>query len=241
MFICIIFFGCSIPKMLLNHEDQLNITYENRGTIKISLFEDRRPGEEKIEGETAMNTLSPQIWSGSTSPEMMLFFQESLIKEAEKTSLFNVRDASASEFELSGYVTSMKVDRKVTLWRYAAIVPATLGLIGFLSSVGDALSGMTTGQEEKVDFSYLLIGAAGSVLLLSLDTPTLTATVKFHATLKKNGSIVFEKDIALIMESNYSVWSEWGWQDVSDKASIALDQTITESIAMLFEEIDSEI
>ena len=79
------------------------------------------------------------------------------------------------------------------------------------------------------------------MILYSLDFPILTATVEFHAVLKKNGSQIFEKDVRLVKEENYSVWSEWGWQDVSDMAGKVLDDAVTESIKMLFEEIAAEI
>ena len=112
-FVFIFYSACSIPTMILKHDNQIENSYESLGRIKIELFEDRRPEEERIEDRTALNTLSPQIWSGSTSPEMMLFFQKSMMEEAERTQLFEVSEQT--ELELSGYVTSMKVSRRVTL------------------------------------------------------------------------------------------------------------------------------
>ena len=69
--VCLALSACSIPRMVLNHENRVDETYATRGLVRVGLFEDRRPEEERIEGRTAMNTLSPQIWSGETDPQMM--------------------------------------------------------------------------------------------------------------------------------------------------------------------------
>ena len=225
-FLCIIIYiihsGCSIPKMVLNHENQIDSTYESKGLVKIGLFEDNRPDEERIEDQIAVNSLSPQIWSGSTSPEIMLFLQKAMIEEAERTQLFVVEDEA--DLELSGYVTSLKVDRRVTVWRYLGIIPIVGGILA-----------------SYADISYLWIGLGVGLLLSSLDFPVLSATIEFHAILKLNGSQIFEKDIKVVEEDNYSGWAEWGWKTVSDKASVVLDKAITKSINLLFEEINSEI
>ena len=221
IFSCVSPFGCSVPKMMLNHENQIAHTYETMDSIRIVLFQDNRPDEERIEYQTAVNSLSPQIWSGLTSPEMMLFVQNSLVEEANRSHLFVVSDEA--ELELSGYVNSMKVDRRVTFWRYAAIIPLTIGILA----------------SEPGDLTNLWIGAGVSLIFSSLDFPILTATVDYHAIIKRNGIQIFETDIKLQKEDKYSSWSEWGWQDVSIMASKVLDQAITESISMLYEEISS--
>ena len=117
-FLCIVlsivYSGCSIPKMILIHRDQIENTYESIFLVKIGLFEDNRQDDERDENRIAINSPWAIIWSGSTSPEMMLFFQQSLIEEAERSRIFVVNDES--KLELSGYVTSMKVDRRGTSW-----------------------------------------------------------------------------------------------------------------------------
>lgn len=220
--VIIIYSGCSIPTMLLKHENQIDNTYERKGSVKIEMFTDNRLDEERDEDRIAANTLAPQIWSGATNPEMMLFFQNSLIEEAERTHLFEVNDKA--EYVLSGYVTSMKVERQVSYWYYVGVLPISIGIL----------------TSERGNYTNLGIGAAVSFLLLSVSTQIFTATVEFHAILMKNGSNIFEKDIRVIKENEYSLMFDT-WQDCSDKASNVFDQTIAESISVLFEEIASEI
>jgi len=222
--------ACSIPTMVLKHDNQIENRYESLGRIKIELFEDRRLEEERIEGETAVNSLSPQIWSGSTSPEIMHFFQNSMMEEAERTQAFEVSEQT--ELVLSGYVTSMNVSRRVTLWRYIGPVAFFIGLFTI------ELPKTKTGEEGE--FTPFLIGSAIWLISTFLDNPVLSATVEFRARVKRNGEQVFEKDIKLIEEDNYSSWTEWGWEDVSEKAAVVLDRAITKSIKQLFEELKAE-
>lgn len=217
---CIIHSACSVPTMDLVHKDQIESTYENRGTIKIGQFEDNRPGEEREEDQIALNTLSRRIWSGSTNPDMMKFFRSVIIEEANKSQIFVVDESSG--LELSGYVTSLKVDRRVTVWRFLGAVIFVLGLMAIYVS------------KESI------LVAGGGLAIMSLDFPALTATVEFHAVLKRNGSVVFEKDIKVVYEDDYSMWKEWGWDDVSNEARIVLDKGITKSVKLLFDEIIAE-
>ena len=226
-FVFIFYSACSIPTMILQHDNQIENSFESLGRIKIDLFEDRRPEEERIEDRTALNTLSPQIWSGSTSPEMMLFFQKSMMEETERTQLFEVSEQT--ELELSGYVTSMKISRRVTLWRYLAPAAILTGL--FTSDPGNVRTG------EEGDNTNLWIGLGVGLIFMSLDFPVLSATVEFRAQVKLNGEQVFEKDIKFIEEDKYSAWTEWGWEGVSEKAAVVLDRAIKKSIYKLFEEI----
>ena len=225
---CIIHSACSVPTMDLVHKDQIESTYENRGTIKIGQFEDNRPGEEREEDQIALNTLSRRIWSGSTNPDMMKFFRSVIIEEANKSQIFVVDESSG--LELSGYVTSMKVDRRVTVWRFLGGVVFGLGALVTMGAV--------MGYKELVVPGILVLG--GGLAIISLDSPKLTATVEFHAILKQNGSIVFEKDIMLVYEDDYSCWKEWGWDDVSNESRVVLDKGITKSVRILFEEIIAE-
>jgi len=55
-----------------------------------------------------------------------------------------------------------------------------------------------------------------------------------------NGEQVFEKDIKLIEKDNYSAWTEWSWEGVSEKAAVVLDRAITKLINLLFEELIAE-
>ncbi len=214
----VMYSGCSIPTMTLQHNDSVDSTYENMGHIKISAFSDRRPEEERDEDQIAMNSLSAQIWSGATVPGMMQFFQQSLIEEAERSRLYTVDDGS--ELELSGYVTSMKVDRRVTAFRYLGLVPL---IVGFAT--------------DTPENNNALIGVGGFLLVLAFDSPILTATIDYHAVLKRNGSTIFEKNIKLVKEDRYWGMGEWSWDYVSNQASDVLDEAITESIQMLFNKI----
>jgi hypothetical protein len=216
--------------MILKHDNQIENSFESLGRIKIELFEDRRPDEERIEDRIVLNLPSPQIWSGSTSPEMMLFFQKSMMEEAERTQLFEVSEQT--ELELSGYVTSMKVSRRITLWRYLGAAAILTGL--FTIDPGNVKTG------EEGDFTNLWIGLGVGLIFMSLDFPVLSATVEFRAQVKLNGEQVFEKDIKLIEEDNYSAWTEWGWEGVSEKAEVVLDRAVTKSINKLFEELMAE-
>ena len=107
--------GCSIPTMDLTHTAQVDATYPSKGSITINQFEDEKPDKETSGGRTASNSLSGQVWSDDTNPEMMLFFQQTLLKETERTGLFS--EHGNDNYELSGHVTSMKVERNVTIMR----------------------------------------------------------------------------------------------------------------------------
>ena len=214
--------GCSMPQMDLTHATHLDAKYPTKGSIKIHQFEDVRPEEERTGGKTATNSLSAQTWSGATDPEMMIFLQHVLVEEAENTGLFTGEDQA--EYEMSGSVLSMKVDRKVTIMRYLGFIPLLAGILA--SEPGEP---------------YIWYGLAGSLVLSSLDFPALNATVHFQVELTKDGATVFEKEIQLTKKTKYWGVTEWSWSAVSNKASKVLDQAITESVEKLFEEIDAAI
>jgi len=220
---CVLVTGCSIPQMELIHAESIDATYPTLGSIKVNEFEDERPDEEKVIGKTATNSLSAQVWSGDTDPGMMVFFQQVLTEEAQRTGLFTTDGAAA--YELDGSVTSMKVTRKVTVMRYLALVPFLAGLL----------------VSDSENTTPMWIGLAGWAALLSFEFPKLDATVQYHAILTKNGETVFETDIEVTHRRKYSVWTEWGWKGVSQKAQRALDEAITMAINQLFERIKSEV
>lgn len=220
--VCIFVAGCSIPVMHLMHTSSVETAYPTIGSIKIIQFEDKRPEEEKVKGKTARNTLSGQVWSGETNPEMLLFFQQTLEEEAGNTGLF--ADDGQDVYELSGKVMSMKVDRKVTVMRYLGIIPLTAGILA-------------SGEGET---GLIWLGLLGSLVIQSLDFPQLKATVHFQAVLTRNGTVVFEKEIQVTEKKRYWSMTETSWPAVSKKAGSLLDIAVTESIANLFEEIGSE-
>ncbi|GAG21620.1 unnamed protein product, partial [marine sediment metagenome] len=166
-----------MPLMELGHTAHVGTTYSTKGSLEVAKFEDQRPSLEKEVGKKVINTLSPQVWSGETNPDMMSFFQQTLIEEANRTGLFFIADTA--EYELSGYVTSMKLDRKVNIL-------------------------------------YFMLPILGQV--------HLSATVRFHASLTKNGDVVFEIDIKKIEDSSFSGMTEFGWTGTSKKAVALLDK-----------------
>lgn len=186
--------GCAIPMMELGHTAPVGTTYSTRGSLTITKFEDQRPSLEKAEGKMAKNTLTPDVWSGETNPDMMSFFHQTLIEEAIKTGLFYIADTA--EYELSGYVLSMKVDRKVNIL-------------------------------------YFMVPILGQTYL--------SATVRFHADLKKNGEVVFETDIKTVGEDSFPGMTEFSWKGTSKKAVVLLDKTISKSIRQIFDEIETSI
>jgi hypothetical protein len=208
--------------MDLTHTAHVDATYPAKGSIKINTFEDRRPDEEKSKGKTAFNSLSGQVWSGETNPDMMLFFQQALVEETERTGLFS--QDGHDVYELSGHVTSMKVERNVTIMRYIGIIPLLVGIAA----------------SEPGEDNYIWYGLAGSLVLSSLDFPLLKATVDFQAVLTKNGEIVFDKEITLAENKRYWGMTEWGWKGVSNNAAVVLDGAITKAIGQLFEEFETE-
>jgi len=220
---CIFVAGCSIPVMDLAHIAQVDTTYAAKGSITISQFEDKRPDKEKVVGKTASNSLSGQVWSGETNPEMMLFFQQALLEETERTGLFS--QEGHDTYELSGYVNSMKVERNVTVMRYLGLIPLIAGILA----------------SEPGENNYFWYGLAGSLILTSLDFPLFKATVGFQAVLTKNGEVVFDKQISIIERKRYWAMTEWGWKGVSNDAAVVMDVAITKSIGQLFEKIESEI
>jgi hypothetical protein len=186
--------GCAIPTMNMKHEASVGVTYKTKGTLEVQTFADNRAGDENAVGKTAGNTLTPQIWSGSTTPEMMTFFQMTLEAEARNAGIFNI---DQGDFTLSGSVSSIKVDRTCTVFRYL-----TLGI---------------------------------------LDFPKLKATVVFDARLSRRGEDILTKHITHTKSSRYWAMTELSWTQVSDKARRVLDDAITESIKLLFDEIDQQV
>ncbi|MDY7031329.1 MAG: hypothetical protein SVY10_05395 [Thermodesulfobacteriota bacterium] len=120
----IIIIGCSTPVMKLNHPLKLDASYSQIGTIKVILFKDERLEEEKNEDMTAMNTLSPRLISGATYPIIIQYFHNTLREEIEKTKIFSI--TNTAQYVLSGEINSMKVERRVNVFRYF-----TFGLLDF--------------------------------------------------------------------------------------------------------------
>lgn len=111
--------GCAVPTMSLKHDAHIETSYKMRGNLHVEKFKDARPEDEKILDQTAVNKLTPQIWSGNTSPEILTFFQVVLEREAKNTGLFNIADG---DFSLSGEITSLKVDRTCTILKYIPLL-----------------------------------------------------------------------------------------------------------------------
>lgn len=181
--------GCAMPIMNLRHESNIGKTYTTKGNLQVQKFSDLRQEDEKILQQTVMNTLTPQIWSGNTSPETMEFFQKTIETEAANSKLFTLGNG---EFVLSGNVTSLKVDRVCTIFRY--------------------------------------IGGI-------FDFPTLTATVVYDVTLTYKGKVVLTRQISHTKTCKYWSMTETSFKNVSNKACRLLDNTVTESIGILFEGI----
>lgn len=110
------FAACKIPQMKLHNKTMLKSTYKTIGSLAIGNFEDKRPKEEKQKEKTAVNSLDPQIWSGNTDPEMLLFFKDKLSLLARQSKIFTKDGKNA--FTISGIIYSMKTDRKVSGARY---------------------------------------------------------------------------------------------------------------------------
>lgn len=215
--------GCSMPVMELAHTARIDTTYAELGPIKITEFEDLRPIDEIEEGKMALNTLSAQIWSGATDPDIMVYFRNVMSAEAKRTKLFT--ENGPAEFELSGEVLSMKVERKVTIVRYLALVPLLAGILA----------------SDTPDDNYFWVGLAGFAALTALEFPLLTATVHYRALLTHNGTPVFDQEIHVTQRSRYWGFTEWSWGSVSGKASTVLDAAITQSVADLFRDIETEL
>lgn len=184
--------GCAVPTMNMKHEASVGVTYPTKGKLQVEKFNDSRPSDEKVVHQTAVNKITPQIWSGNTSPEMMEFFQTTLEQEATQAKLFTL---GPGEYQLSGTVTSLKVDRTCTIFRY---------------------------------------------LLGIFDFPKLEANVAYRAILSRNGEVVLTKEISHTKSSKYWAMTEMSWTQVSNKARRVLDEAITESIKLLFDEIDQK-
>ena len=152
------------------------------------------------------------------------------MEEAENTQIFKVSEQA--ELELSGYVTSMKVSRRVTLWRYSMAAAVPIGI--FTSDWPDVKTG------EEGDLTNLWIALGVGFICMSFDYPVLTATVEYCARITRKGEPVIEKDIKYTEEDTYSVWAEWSWEDASEKAAVVLDRAIKNSIKQLFEELLAE-
>jgi hypothetical protein len=212
--------GCSIPVMHLEHTASIDTTYARLGTLRVDIFDDRRPPDEKEGGKIAVNSLSGQVWSGQTDPGMTAQFRSVILAEMERTNLFTISDSP--EYVLSGEVMSMKVERRATIVRYLSLVP----LLGAIAA-GDS--------EHK---SLFWIGLMGSLVVGALEFPELTATVQYHVLLMRSDTPVFEKDVLITKQKRYWGYSEFGSGSVSDRASVLLDETVTESLVELFRDLE---
>lgn len=188
--------GClTLPTMNLKHKASIASAYPAKGGLVVERFLDNRPEDEKRPKQQIGGQLTPQIWSGETSPEMLTYLQNVIEGEAKRTRLFTV---GQGDYVMSGKVSSLKVDRKCTLYRY------TISL---------------------------------------LDFPTARATVVYDVSLTKNGETVFTKRISHVKSTRY--WSQkelaWTLSRISDISSGVLDEAITESIKLLFDEIDKQV
>jgi hypothetical protein len=188
--------GCiTLPTMNLKHEASIASTYPIKGCLVVERFLDNRPEDEKRPKQKIGGQLTPQIWSGETSPEMLAFLQKVIECEAKRTRLFTV---GQGDFVMSGKVSSLKVDRKCTVFRYICSL---------------------------------------------FDFPTARATVVYDVSLTKDGKPVFTKRITHIKSTTY--WSQkeiaLTLSRMSDISSGVLDEAITESIKLLFDDISKQV
>jgi len=188
--------GCAtLPTMNLMHKASIASTYPAKGGLVVEKFLDNRPEDEKRHAQKIEGQLTPQIWSGETSPEVLMFLQKVIEGEATRTRLFTV---GQGDYVMSGKVSSLKVDRTCTVFRYI--------------------------------FSFF-------------DFPTARATVVYDVSLAKKGETVFTKRISHIKSTTY--WSQkelaWTLSRISDISSGVLDEAITESIKLLFDDIAKQV
>jgi len=187
--------GCTLPTMNLKHEASIASTYPDKGGLVVERFFDNRPEDEKRHAQKIEGQLTPQIWSGETSPEVLTFLKKVIEVEAKRTRLFS---DGQGDFVMSGKVSSLKVDRTCTVFRYI--------------------------------FSFF-------------DFPTVRATVVYDVSLAKKGETVFTKRISHIKSTTY--WSQkelaLTLSRISDISSGVLDEAITESIKLLFDEIAKQV
>jgi hypothetical protein len=164
--------GCAVPAMSLRHDARVQATYKTKGNLKVEKLNDLRTENEKILNQTAVNKLTPQIWSGNTSPEMLMYFQTVLELEAKNTGLFNIADG---DFILSGDVTSLKVDRTCTALRYIPLLnffefsklEATVTFDARLSKNGAVVFTKSVTHSKSSKFSIMKENSVESISMMA--------------------------------------------------------------------------
>lgn len=99
-------------------------TYRSIGTINNIEIDDLRSPLEFEKGITAKNSISPQIWSGDTNPEVKVYLENLITNYIQKSNVLTFN--KNGDFYIKVKINSLKVERSVTIYRYL-----TLALLDF--------------------------------------------------------------------------------------------------------------
>ena len=211
--------GCAtIPIMNLSHfPSSKGYEYDLKGSIRVVQFDDERPLNEREGGKRPKN--STQVWSGSTNPVMRDFLFSTIKTEIQKSGLFEI--SKSADYELSGVIKSLKVERRLGTLAYVAMPFSFAG--GFLIGLGDVGSG-------------LIVSLPGLVLSFANHDPIM-ATVAFDAVLEKEGEIVWQDNI--LRKYDEKMWSGFsGINKISKTSAVVLDRAITITVRDMIKEIN---
>ena len=146
-----------------------------------------------------------------------------IIKEIQKRGIFNISQDKEAEYELSGRIKSLKVERKTGTMQWVAL---PFFVVGDLLILVDPIA--------AIPFFLITIP-----INLSNRDP-LIATVAFETVLKRNGEVIWEG--TLIKKQDEKMWTAFkGRNKSSDICASLLDRSITISVRKMLKDIYEEI
>lgn len=214
--IVVLISGC-MPAMQVKHYPQTEgYKYASKGTIKVLQFEDLRPLEERKSPST--NMMRKQIWSGKTEPNVVTYFNNSMVKEIEASKLFSV--SNSADYELSGTIMTLRV----VYGRYP------IKIVPMLACAGSAVFPLGT-----------MIVVCGLCMGVNAGIPDpVTVTVAYDYVLKKNGQILIEDSIYQTVDKKIGTGLS-GAKGVMKKLSALLDETVTTAIRKMINNIENNL
>ena len=164
--------GCAEVVPLVHDSSQTNEVYANLGTIKVNIFNDTKPEEEK---------------NGSLKfkPPIKTFFLSTMKTKIVQSKLFTLADPAV--YELSGEINRFQSASKLSAGR---LVFGCLGLTSYLGSAVLAVA--------KNDATYFYVGTAVTVPLIGSSQffdSYYEASVGFEYAIKKKGVEIYRDTV----------------------------------------------
>lgn len=217
----LIFSSCSPKIMNLTHSLSDNVQkHESSGTLKVQLFEDSRPDEEKIGNKTfPLNDYHQPVFNE--------FITNSIKEEIENGTKFTLSN-DQSEYELQGKITSFKLIAK----------PNGLFWFGYGTAMiyvfGNAL---LTASGSFIGLIPSLIIGGGSIASLLLSKYKTATIVSFDYQLLKDGQVVLDSSVTVNKVDKIFIYS---FQHINKRFNSMLDSALTDAIYQMFDQISTK-